>query len=164
MRSTALTLSTATVTALLVCGAPPAAGATAHPAPAPHRALRLLDPPRIVTVQGELNRLTARCPDGSYVISGGFEISGYEIEQTVTASHPTAAGDGWVVSADSINPELLKQLEVIQAKQDAVDNATTDAQREAAQKELEEAQRIAYNMPQRAPVNGAVHAVCSTGA
>ncbi|MFH8568783.1 hypothetical protein [Streptomyces sp. NPDC017993] len=161
MRATALTLSAATVAALLACGATPAAGATAHPAPS--LATRLLDRPRIVTVQGELNGLTARCPAGSYVTSGGFEISGYEIEQTVTASHPTAAGDGWVVSADSINPELLKQLEVIQAKQDAVENATTDAQRDAAQKELEEAQKVAYNMPQRAPVSGTVHALCSTG-
>ncbi|TJZ52923.1 hypothetical protein FCH28_17290 [Streptomyces piniterrae] len=150
MRATALTLATATV-ALLACGT--AVAASAAPQDGPWT--------RTVSVEGKLDRLTAWCPDGYRVTSGGFHAPGYEMEQTITTSRPTSDGTGWVVSASAVNPDLLKQLDSLQGKQDAVDNATTDASREAARRDLEDAQKVAYDMPQRAAIKGTAYAVCT---
>ncbi|MFF2922703.1 hypothetical protein ACFVTP_09910 [Streptomyces celluloflavus] len=156
MRATALNLSAATAAGLLVWSLPVAASATAPKGPAP----------RTVKVKGKLDGLTARCPAGYHASGGGFEIPGYEMEQAVTASRPTTDGTGWVVSASSVNPAMLHQLEVIQDRQDALDKVmgdktATDAQRQAAQKALDEAQKTAYDMPQRAALTGTAYALCT---
>ncbi|UQA93567.1 hypothetical protein [Streptomyces halobius] len=149
MRATALTLASATV-GLLACGAVVAASAAPQHRPAQ----------QTVSERGKLDRLTARCPDGYHTTGGGYRLSGYEMEQSVTMSRPTRDGNGWVVSAGAVNPDLLKHLDSLQGKQDAVDHATTDEERQAARRELEDAQKAVYDMPQRAPVKGTAYVVC----
>ncbi|MEV0372302.1 hypothetical protein AB0I10_21130 [Streptomyces sp. NPDC050636] len=154
MRATALTLATATL-GLLACGAAVTASAAPQPQPLPQPW------PGTVSEHGKLDNLTAWCPEGYRATGGGYHVPGYEMEQSVTTSRPTRDGTGWVVSASSVNPDLLKQLDSLQEKQDALDNATTEEGREAARKDLEDAQKIAYDMPQRAPVKGTAYVVCT---
>ncbi|MFD7919059.1 hypothetical protein ACFV3R_07540 [Streptomyces sp. NPDC059740] len=155
--------ATAAALGLLFCGPGAAARGQTPPDGAGRPASRpAAASPAPVTARrtGPLAPLVATCPPGRRVLGGGYEVPGRDLEQSVGASRPTADGRGWSVTADAVNPALLRRLELVEQQQDAVEAARTPRKRAAAERELAQARKAADRLPQRAPVRGTVYAVC----